>query len=153
MRQLLLSALFCSIAFCATAQDFKSAIGARLGIPASLSYKVFLSETNAVEAFGGLIFIDGTVALSANAAYQIHADLEVEGLEGLQWYYGGGAGFVTSTSSTYLTLSGYAGLSYTFDDIPLNLSVDWVPTFGIAKNVGLDVGYGALAARYILSQN
>lgn len=153
MKQLLLPGLFCLVGLAVSAQDFNSAIGARLGNPSALSYKVFLSETNAVEAFGGLYFTGSTVAFAANAAYQIHSDLEIEGVDGLQWYYGGGGGFVAGIGDAYITLSGYIGLSYTFDDIPLNLSVDWVPTFGLAADTGFAGGYGALAARYVLSQD
>lgn len=164
MKQLLLSCIFCGLAFCVTAQDFKSAVGLRFGYPYSASYKVFLSETNAVEAYAGLRPYIGGSWIAANGAYLIHKDLDIEeiDLENLQWYYGFGAGVqrvgftgLGLGSSTFFNVSGYLGLSYTFDDIPLNISVDWVPTVFLNGFEGLNTfgaGYGALAARYVLSE-
>lgn len=55
-------------------------------------------------------------------------------------------------------VSGNIGLDYTFNDIPLNLSVDYVPTIVVFDNDEFDRisrfrgGYGALTARYILNR-
>lgn len=55
-------------------------------------------------------------------------------------------------SSTTFGVMGVVGLDYKFTDIPLNLSVDWVPTFFIGDGYvsGFGGGYGALSARYTL---
>lgn len=143
------------------AQDFDSAIGLRFGYPLSVTYKTFISESNALEGYAGFRSFGNSVSfLSLNAAYQIHKD--IEDVDGLQWYYGAGGNIAFWSgdfleSNTSFGVSGYAGLSYTFVDIPLNLSVDWIPTFFINGNVGFadgfGGGYGSLAARYILSGN
>ncbi|MBP7642335.1 MAG: hypothetical protein WAT92_22755 [Saprospiraceae bacterium] len=142
-------------------QSYKSAIGARLGYPFSASYKTFLNETNAVELnLGFRPFVFGSW-ISGAAAYQIHKD--IPSVAGLRWYYGGGGivSFYTYNSS-YLDdaggigfgIQGYLGLDYVFADIPLNVSVDWVPTFFIGNGyyTGFGAGYGALSARYILNR-
>lgn len=160
MKKLLSLAVFCLCALFVNAQDFNSAVGLRLGYPASITYKKFISETNAIEAYVGLRPLSGGSWFAANAAYLIHADLEIEDVEGIQWYYGFGAGvqrvgFSSSLleNSIFLGLSGYLGLSYTFDDLPINVSVDWVPTIFVGGYDGLGAfggGYGALAVRYVL---
>ncbi len=146
----------------AQAQDYKSAVGARLGSPLSASYKTFLSESSAVEAFVGFrSFSFGYTWINIGAAYQIHND--IAGVDGLKWYYGAGASvflfnfkdnfFGDNSSTTSIGLQGYLGLDYKFADAPVNVSLDWVPILflnGFAS--GFDAGYGALAVRYVLGE-
>ena len=71
-----------------------------------------------------------------NGAYQVHNNLE--GLDGLQWYYGAGAGVYfwnydqgfagDNTTSTTFSLQGYLGLDFTLKEAPINFTLDWVPT-------------------------
>lgn len=144
----------------AKAQDFKSAIGLRLGSPVSVSYKTFLNETAAAEAFVGFRNFGGVGSwINVGAAYQIHKDIGE--VENLQWYYGGGASvFLWSFDSAFIDdssvsfgLQGYLGLSYTLENTPLNFSVDWVPTFFLGGyGSGFGGGYGALSVRYVLNR-
>lgn len=143
-------------------QDFKSAAGLRLGSPTSVSYKTFISENSALEGYIGLRNYGFTNFINISAAYQIHKDLEVEEIENLQWYYGFGGNlylwtFDLGSGTTSFGVSAYAGLSYTFEDTPINVSVDWVPTFFINGRDGYANGfggtYGSLAVRYILNSN
>ncbi|PPK85151.1 hypothetical protein CLV84_2043 [Neolewinella xylanilytica] len=146
----------------ASAQDFKSAAGVRLGYPFSVSYKTFITETNALEAYVGFRSYSGVANwISINGAYQVHNDIAE--LEGLQWYYGGGAGaqfwsydFDASGSTTF-SVSGYLGLQYTFADTPVTASIDWVPTYFFGSSSygafnSFGGGYGALAVRYVLGR-
>lgn len=91
--------------------------------------------------------------------YQHH--FPIEGVSGLKWYVGGGASvffwsyddaFIRGYSSTTLGVMGVAGLDYKFSEAPVNLSVDWVPTFFIGDGYvsGFGGGYGALSVRYTL---
>ena len=142
------------------AQDYNSAIGLRLGYPTSITFKKFVSETSAFEVYGGIRGIGVGTSIRANAAYLIHTELG--DIENLKWYYGGGAGVsfyrfdsdYFGTSGTSLTVSGYVGLEYTLEDIPLTLSVDWSPTYfigGFGKGFGADGG--GLGVRYILGDD
>ena len=164
MKNLLLAIAFTFSASILFAQQFESAVGLRLGYPTSASYKKFISEDKAVEAYVGFRDYFGSNWLSVNAAYQTHKDLEFEDIQGLQWYYGFGAGLNRVSYEfdrggyTFFNLSGYVGLSYVFEDIPLNLSVDWVPSIfvgggGVGRVGGFGGGYGALTARYVLHQD
>lgn len=138
------------------AQNFKSAVGARLGYPLSISYKQFINESGAFEVYGGTRGYSGYRWFSVSGAYQIHKP--IESFEGLNYYYGAGASvyfwnfdFDTDASTTSLGLQGYLGLSYTFSDNPINISLDWVPTFFLNSYVdSFGAGYGSLAVRYIL---
>jgi hypothetical protein len=74
----------------AVAQDYKSAVGLRLGSPLAVSYKTFISESSAIEGYVGYRGFSGFSWITINGAYQIHND--ISSVDGLQWYYGGGAG-------------------------------------------------------------
>ncbi len=140
------------------AQDYKSAIGAKLGYGLIASYKTFLNEKAAIDIFGGIRW----GGLAAGAYYLNHTP--IKSVDRLTWYWGFGGSFTTwdfGISDTYyeIGVSGVLGLDYTFDEIPLNVSVDWAPTFVVADSYDFSgsynrfrSGYGALTARYILNR-
>lgn len=143
------------------AQDYKSAIGLRFGYPVSISYKTFLTESNALELLAGYRGYSGIYSyFSVGALYEIHKP--ISDVEGLSWYYGFGASvqfftydddyfFDDDNGSVGLGISGVIGLDYKFPSAPVNLSLDFMPTFRFG---GWDSGYyswGALAARYVLN--
>ena len=131
------------------AQNYNSAIGLRLGYPNSVTYKHFVSESNAIELYGGIRRFFGSSLININGAYQIHTP--IESVDNLQWYYGAGAGVGLGDGFTSISLSGYIGLDYKFDDLPLALSIDYVPTYFLgSSSLNFQGGYGNLAARYIL---
>lgn len=154
---MLVIVLGCSLQ--AKSQNYDNAIGLRLGYPLSVSYKQYISESNAFEIYGGFRSFAGYTQMNASAAYLIHND--IDSVDGLNWYYGFGAGAyfysydssVTSSSSIALAASGYIGLEYTFADIPLSLTLDWVPTFVIGGNyAGFSPQTGSLGVRYVLAR-
>lgn len=133
--------------------------GLRLGYPWAASFKTFISESSALEVYAGYRGWSFYNWFSVNGAYQIHRPFP--NVENLQWYFGGGAGvyfwnydtgFLDDNSSDVsFSVQGYLGLDYTFEDLPINLSIDWVPTIflnGYGDTFG--PGYGNLAARYVL---
>jgi hypothetical protein len=140
---------------------YEKAVGLRLGWGLGLTGKMFLNDKAAIEGiaryrgFGG--FGVNWYWLSIQGLYLIHNPLE-EVTPGLQWYYGGGAyvGFYggdwnypgSDFSSTFVGISGALGLDYKFEDIPLNVSVDWIPSFQIVGGTGFTGESGGLAARY-----
>lgn len=145
------------------AQDFyQSAIGARLGFPFSASYKTFVSESAAIEAYAGFRFYGFGSWLNLSGAYQIHQPLE-DVTEGLQWYYGAGASIffwnytdsnLDNLSPTSLGIQGYIGLDYTLSDHPIQITVDWIPTIFIGRTAldAFGADYGSLGIRYILER-
>ncbi len=161
MKNLLLTT-FCLLLFASSSysQDYDSAVGLRLGYPLSATYKKFISESNAIEVYGGYRGYTFVRTLSVHGAYQIHKD--ISDIDNLQYYYGGGAAAFFwsddfSGSATSFALQGYLGLSYTLEDTPVNITVDWIPTFLINSGLGtfgsgFGGGYGSLGIRYILGR-
>jgi hypothetical protein len=135
------------------AQDYQSAIGLRLGSPLSASYKFFISEPGAIELYLGFANNFGSGSFSIGGMYQHHLPVNISGLEGLNWYFGGGANilfFNCTGCGTAFGINGVIGLDYTFEDTPINLSVDYMPNFLITGYGDGYTSYGALAVRYTL---
>lgn len=152
------------------AQQYDSAVGLRFGVPNSISYKKFLGDVSVVEFSAGTRgfnsgFLSTLRYWSFTGSYQIQKELGLGDIDGLDYYYGGGGIVFLWTfndsfyndqfSSTTLGIQGYLGLSYTFDDIPLNITLDWVPTILIGNGFvssGVGFGFGSLGARYVISR-
>ncbi|MCW5924558.1 MAG: hypothetical protein KIS77_19730 [Saprospiraceae bacterium] len=143
-------------------KNYTNAIGLRLGYPTSITYKHFISEPGAIEVFAGFRSYSGYGWFNAAAAYEHHFD--ISGVDGLNWYAGGGVSaffwndrdniFVNNRDykSTSIGVFGVIGLDYKFANAPLNLSVDWMPlVFLNGYGSGFGGGYGALSARYVLN--
>ena len=139
--------------------NYATAVGLRLGYPLSLSLKKFFTEDIAGEAYIGFRGFSGYSWVNIAVAVQKHAPIDA--VDGLQWYYGAGASvfffnfdndfFGDSSTTTSFGVQGYIGLDYTFADIPLNLSLDWIPTIFInGFGSGFSGSYGSLAARYVI---
>lgn len=139
--------------------SYKSAIGARLGYPLSVSYKHFINEKAAVEVFGGFRPYTNYSWSTIGGLYQLHAPIAE--LDGLKWYWGGGAavyfwsfknGFVYGDAgNTSIGILGCLGLDYKLDSAPVNFSLDWIPSYFVnGYGSGFGGGYGALAVRYTL---
>lgn len=163
MKKTLLLIPFMLLLFMASsqAQTYQKAIGARLGYPLSLSYKTFVNESSAVEVFAGTRGFSGYRWISVSGAYQIHKPLSAAKTDGLNFYYGAGASAYfwsfdlddTDEASISLGLQGYLGLDYSLKNSPINITVDWIPTFFIGGfGAGFGAGYGSLGVRYILSR-
>jgi hypothetical protein len=160
MKTKILSTMLALFLFAAVsqAQDYKSAIGLRLGYPLSATYKTFISDQAALELVAGFRTFSGYSWFNVGGYYEVHK--EIPSVAGLKWYYGAGAniyfwsfdsGF-NGGSTTSIGLSGVLGLDYKFADAPLNISVDWIPTFFLnGYGNGFAGGYGALAARYTIN--
>lgn len=159
MKKLFFTLAIMFACFAAYSQaNYKSAIGLRLGYPASISFKTFLNESNALEAYVGFRrWANYGNFVNIGALYEVHNSFP--NVEGLNWYYGGGAAvyfwnyeafYADDYSNLNVGISGCLGLDYKFANAPVNLSVDWVPTFviGDAYYGGFRGDAGALSVRY-----
>jgi hypothetical protein len=139
----------------AKAQSYESAVGVRAGYYFTGTYKKFLNESNAFEAYLGLSSYYG-VGVVVGALYQIHKPLDALEVDNLQWYYGGGA--YAGTGSYWANANFYAGvnlnigLDYRFDEFPINVSADWAPGLNLVGGFRPSWAVGGLAVRYILGE-
>lgn len=139
---------------------YNTAVGLRLGYPLSASVKKFVKDDIAVEAYVGFRGFSGYSWVNLAVALQKHNPIAE--VDGLQWYYGAGASvfffnfdnnfFNDNSSNTSFGVQGYLGLDYKFADVPLNVTLDWIPTLFInGFGSGFNGGYGSLGVRYILN--
>jgi hypothetical protein len=140
--------------------DYKTAIGLRFGYPSTLSVKQFFGEKVAVEAFVGYRGYVYYHWINAGGMIQMHKSIPA--VDGLKWYWGGGASayfwtydnsyFYNKTySNTSIGILGCVGLDYKVKAFPVNISLDWAPTFflnGYGDRFGYD--YGAVSLRYVI---
>ena len=131
--------------------SYKTALGVKV-YPGSITLKHFIREGAALEALGS--FWERGARLTG--LYEFHWD--IKNAPGLKWYVGPGVhlGFYNDkfgyNNKSYVAagIDGVLGLDYKFKMIPLNLSVDWQPTFEFGSNYqnGFGANYGGIAARY-----
>lgn len=165
MKKLIVLVVFLVGFTAAFAQDYQRAIGLRAGWDYGISYKHFINDHAAIE--GVATFRSwGVPGYRYNytrlmGLYLHH--MPISGVDGLRWYVGGGASmsfwggqyrdwnkaFGTNYATTNFSIHGAVGLDYKFADIPINLSVDFMPTITIGGwRSGFGADYGAFAVRY-----
>lgn len=156
MKKLILTlilALFILISV--DAQDYNTGIGFRGGLTNGLTIKHFLGETGAIEG----LFASRWRGLEITGLYEIHN--QAFEVERLNWYYGFGGhigfwnGDYTSgwgdsgVSYTVVGIDGILGIEYNFREVPINLGLDWKPSFNILGYTGFWADGGALSIRFI----
>lgn len=163
-KSLLASVLFIFGVTSLSAQDYKLAVGARLGVPLSASVKTKIGEGKMIEASLGYRstsrnFSYDYTRVNISVNYQMYTPLE-DVLEGLHYYYGGGISayfwtyeFSSDYNSTTFGFQANVGLDYKFDGKPVNVSLDYMPSFFFGGVIGgFGAGYGALAIRYTIGE-
>ena len=138
-----------------SAQDYKTALGVRLSSANamqnnSISIKQFISEKTAIEG----LFTFGD-PLSLGALLEFHKPLSASGL---RYFYGAGGyiGFVKTVNVTTQKTStdpnfgaqGVIGLDYKFNNIPLNISLDWKPELNIVNDINFEPAAIGFTARF-----
>jgi hypothetical protein len=138
-----------------SAQDYKTALGVRLSSSNavqnnSVSFKQFINEKTAIE---GLFTFGDPLALGA--LVEIHKPLSASGL---RYYYGAGGyisfvkkvnvGGLKSTTDPNIGGQGVIGLDYKFNNIPLNISLDWKPELNIVSDINFEPSAIGLSARF-----
>jgi hypothetical protein len=149
---------FCTIA---TAQSMGRAYTTALGVKfldgAGITLKHFVKNNHALE--GTLFFWNRGSRLTG--LYEFNFD--IKGAPGLKWYVGPGAhvGFYSDNyynrkyyyydgryNGTFIGIDGVLGLDYKINKAPLNLSLDWQPSFEFGTGRGFIGNWGGFAIRY-----
>jgi hypothetical protein len=152
MKKVIISGiLFIFVSSSLSAQNYEKAVGGRIGTMIGVSYKQFITKSNAIEGIVDLDIIHSNdMALRGTALYEFHYDFV--GADGLAWYIGPGAtvGALLSKNSSFLfAVDGVIGLEYKLSEIPLCFAFDVNPKlyligYGYVKlnpNVGVTVRY------------
>lgn len=135
-------------------QNYKTAIGVRVGLYNGLTVKHFLGSSTAVEGILSTRW-DG---FNVTGLFEIINNTEINRLD---WYYGVGGhiGFWNgrnvpwakeNKSYTVIGIDGIIGADYTFESVPLNLSLDWKPALNIIGYSGFWSDGFALSVRYAI---
>ena len=125
---------------------YTTALGVKVWDGAGISLKHFFSQNNA----GELIGYFWSQGFRLTGLYEIHGD--ISGASGLKWYIGPGAhvGFYNTKygDGSFIGLDGVLGLDYKFKGAPINMSLDWQPSFEFGDGRGFIGSWGGLGIRY-----
>ena len=132
-------------------RTYKTAIGVKVWDGAGISIKHFTKPTTALEG----IFYFWDKGFRITGLYEFHGD--INGAPGLKWYIGPGAhiGFYDYkndpdyySNKTYFGIDGVLGLDFKFNKAPINLSIDWQPSFEFGDSRGFVGSWGGIGIRY-----
>ncbi len=126
--------------------DYQDALGVKIWNGGGISYKHFFDDNNAGELFG---YFWGQ-GFRVTGLYEIHGP--ISGASGLKWYIGPGVhvGFynVKNGNGSFVGVDGVIGLDYKFNSAPINISLDWQPSFEFGAGRGFYGDWGGLGVRY-----
>lgn len=129
--------------------SYKTALGLKVWDGVGVSFKTFLIPKNAIEVVG-YFYSHGT---RLTGLYEIHGN--IAGAPGLRWYAGPGihiafydTKYATNGDRTFAGIDGVLGLDFKINGAPLDLSLDWQPSFEFGDNRGFVGSWGGLGIRY-----
>ena len=125
--------------------SYKTAVGVKF-YPGAISVKHFISAKDAIELLG--YFANHGARITG--LYEIHGNINNAG--GLKYYFGPGA-HVSFYSSKYGSggsagVDGVLGLDYKIPSAPINLALDWQPSFDFKNIDGFIGDWFGIAIRY-----
>lgn len=129
-------------------RTYKTALGVKVWDGAGITFKTFVSSNNAIEVIGYF----NKYGTRLTGLYEIHGN--IKDAPGLKWYIGPGVhvGFYDKTyysgNSAVAGIDGVLGLDYKINKAPINISLDWQPSFEFADNRGFVGSWGGLGIRY-----
>ena len=127
--------------------DYTTAIGLKF-YPTGITFKHFVSDKHALEGIAYFYNYGARIT----GLYEIYGIINNAG--GLKYYYGPGVHLGLYNSKygghTSFGVDGVLGLDYKINSAPIDLSVDWQPSFEFGKNYnnGFSGGFGGVAIRY-----
>jgi hypothetical protein len=153
MRRVLLAILILSFTITTNAQSsttnsstYTTALGVKVWDGGGISLKHFFNDRNA----GELIAYFYGHGIRFTGLYEIHGN--IEGATGLRWYIGPGAhvGFYNTKhgDGAFIGIDGVLGLDYKINSAPINISLDWQPSFEFGDHRGFVGSWGGLGIRY-----
>ncbi len=127
-------------------RDYRTALGVKFLDGGGITLKHFVNDKAALEGIG-YFWSQGT---RITGLYELHFD--ISGAPGLKWYVGPGAhvGFYNNKygGGSWVGIDGVLGLDYKINNAPLNLSLDWQPSFEFGTGRGFTGNWGGFGIRY-----
>lgn len=156
MKKIFLSLILLSFVWFGAlqAQDYGTGIGIRGGPAQGVTIKHFISSTNALEG----IVSTRWQGWAITGLYEIHAEpfniRELKVFYGagahIGWWYNPDAPWADAGSEyTIVGIDAVLGLEYSFDEIPISISIDWKPAFNFIGITGGWFDGGGISVRYI----
>lgn len=128
------------------AQKNLNALGIRLSDEVGFTYKRAIKPGTVIEG----IAVIKKHSLLIDGLYEKYNP--IPSFKSLSWFYGGGVfiGFWNSngSGSTMAGLRGTVGLCYSFADIPIDASIDWMPRLQLIDQSNFDGNVFGLSLRY-----
>jgi hypothetical protein len=153
-RKIIIGFMFAVLSLASYGQDYRTSLGLRVGLPYGLTVKHFLNKYNALE---GVLAARWQGFIVTGLYENEHRTGQYPGLNWF-WGFGGHIGFWGANENPNLepTYSGSVigadailGIEYTFDDIPINLSLDILPSVNLIGHTGWGGINGAISIRYV----
>jgi hypothetical protein len=127
--------------------SYKTALGMKVWDGAGISLKHFFDGSNNAGELIGYFWNRGA---RFTGLYEIHGNFK--DAAGLKWYIGPGAhiGFYNTKygDGSFIGIDGVLGLDYKFSGAPINISLDWQPSFEFGNARGFTGSWGGLGIRY-----
>jgi hypothetical protein len=127
---------------------YTTALGVKF-YPTGITIKHFITDKHALEGIGYFYNYGSRIT----GLYEIYGD--INNARGLRWYIGPGAhiGFYNTRygGGSSVGVDGVLGLDYKVTNAPLDLSLDWQPSFEFGDNnfnYGFSGGWGGFGIRY-----
>lgn len=132
--------------------EYTTAIGVKI-YPAAFTIKHFVKENRAVE---GLAYF-WNYGSRITGLYEFHGD--IPGVDGLKWYAGPGVhigfwsnrwkkDFPDRDGGIAIGIDGIGGLDYKFKGVPIDIFLDWQPSFNFVGYNYFEGGWGGTGIRY-----
>ena len=139
-------------AFSASAQDYRTAVGLRVGSTNGITIKHFTKRNVALEG------IVSTRWRGVGLTGLIEGHTRFLGINRLNFIYGAGGhvyiwgegnrGYAPYQRSSIAGLDALLGLEYNFREVPINIGIDWKPTLNFSVDNGFWGDEAAISIRY-----
>ena len=148
----LFAILFCTVSVfgqskTSNSSSYTTALGVKVWDGGGISLKHFFNGSNNAGELIGYFWNRG---MRITGLYEIHGNFA--DAAGLKWYIGPGAhvGFYNTKygDGSVIGIDGVLGLDYKFKGAPINMSLDWQPSFEFGDGRGFYGNWGGLGIRY-----